>query len=337
LLLGIATGFPGFGCSESDPVVTVIRLFDPLGQVVVRLEAVEVGGVPDLLTVEWLDVPRTVVREFVYAVWLRPRLGGEPFLVARYELPEDSTFELGVQGSELINLLSEVLVTLEPESQEPVATTPSEELLTHRATAGSNTLDAIDALLGYETHSGPGFVIRLSTQARALRNHAGLARSRADAGNVDEARQSLEHLLNVADVPPLDHDGNSLIENPDADEFGLRSLADSVVASAEAAGSSGDPWPDAIQHSAQVALAADTMGSRLERLIDLAQDGLAAQDLPGLRSFARAASALSATLVGNPDAAVAGPCGQCGALTAWQQSLLMTVLRAQPQDVFVLP
>ncbi len=324
-------------CGDGDPVITIVRVFDPQGEVVTSLAAADTGGGPDLLSVTWDAVPEQKVRGFVYEVWLLPQSTSVPFSAGRFDIPRDTTLDLGVQDSELITMASEVQVTLEPDNEDPAARAiRSDELLTHFVKAGGVTLAQIHELLASGTTSGAGSAILLVAQARALRTHAELARDSADAGSIDEARRSLEHVLNIADVPPLDHDGNGVVETPNADQIGLRFLARGVAEVARAAAASTDAWPDAVAHGTQTALAADSVDARVERLIDLARNALAAQDLSALRLLAGATSAFSDTILGDSGAAVAGRCARCGALTAWQQSLLMTTLRAAPQEPFIL-
>ncbi len=285
---------------------------------------------------EWDNVPDVDVRAFTYAVWVLPHPAGDPVLVGLFELPRDSIFDLGLEGSPLINLASAIQVTLESEVPSASGPTPTQERLTHLAPAGPATLEQVRALLGSDPQTGTGFALRLAAQARALGNHVQLARDSAIAGNVVEARRSLEHALNVADLPPADHDGDGVVENPDPDDLGLHSLATRVAEVARQAAASSDAWADAIDHATLAALVSDTVRARLERLIALAENALAAQDLATLESLTRSASALADTLTGDPGAQVAALCARCGALTAWRQSMLMTTRRATPQDEFVL-
>ena len=325
-----------WGCSERDPIVSILRIFDPLGDVIIRLEAAETGAAPSIVRVEWEGVPNVDTPDFDYVIWLLPYPDGEPFRLAQFALPRDRTFQLEVEGVDLINLAAAVEVTLESEDPSSASPTPSEEFLTHLAPVRPATLQQIRVLLGSDASSETGLTVRLAAQAQALQHRAELASDSADAGNAVEARRSLEHVLNITQVPPQDHDGNGVVENPDADDLGLRVLSERVAEAARAAAAQADAWASATEHGPLAALAADSMGARLERLIVLSQTALAAQDLADLQSMARATSALSDTVVGDADSDVAGPCSRCGALTASQQSLLMTARRATPQETFVI-
>jgi hypothetical protein len=321
-------------CGSNDPVVTVLRIFDPTGQVIVRLEAADSGGPPNRVAIEWEEVPDVVIKDYVYAVWLRPHPQGAPVRAARFRLPRDSTLDLGIEGTELINQAAVVEVVLEPDDN---ASQPAPDLdfLSHLAVAGPLTLEHIQGLLAAGA-SGDGSAIRLAVQTQSLRAHTELASQAADQGDVAGARRSIEQALNITNVPPQDHDGDGSVENPDGDGVGLDVHARRVSEIALEAVAATDAWPAAAEHGALAATVSDTVGDRLARLVTIYNDALAAPDLLSLRAETQQALALADILLGDPTAVVAGSCGRCGALTAWHQSLLMTERTAEPQETFVI-
>lgn len=338
--IGVLSAVP-LGCGGGDPVVSIVRIFQPRGDVVLTLDASQRGGLPDLVSVHWEGVPGTSVRGFVYQVWLLPRGGGKSFSLARLALPRDTGLAIGVQGTDLILLTSGVQVTLEPGSETPTEReSPSQDFVTHLARAGPVTLDRIDELLGGGGATTPmrtGFAIRLVTQAQSLHRYAELARAQADSGQVTETRRHLERVLNIAEAPAADHNGDGTVEDPEADDLGVLLLAARVGEVARDALASSDAWEDAKLHGGLAALAADSTGSRVQRLQSIARAAMTVADLAALRASMLELTALSETIAGDAEAVVDATCSRCGALTAWRECLRMTTLRAVAQESFVLP
>lgn len=331
MLLAVALS----ACGDSDPTITIVRIYDPLGEATVALEAADTGSSPELIRIRWSGVPQTEVSGFEYAVWLIGGAGG-PVLAARLRVPRDSTVAPGLSTAALIEVASEILVTLEPADVGSLDQ-PSQESRTHHVVAGPGAHAELAPLLASDNDGGSGIAIRFAAQAERIRANAGVAITRADAGDIDGAQSYLEHILNIAETPPLDHDGDGVVENPDGDDLGLATISQLVADQATAAATAADAWLSAAQHGPLAATAADTAAAVLQRLLELTRDALSTSDLITLRSLARSVRATSDTLVGDPATTVGGDCARCGALTAWRQSLAMTALSAQPLESFALP
>lgn len=323
------------GCGDTDPTIDIVRIYDPLGEATVALEAADTGSAPESVRISWSDLPQTDVQGFEYAVWL---LGGpgDPILAARLAVPRDSSVVLTLAADALVEAASEILVTLEP-ADAAGSSQPSEDRRTHYVAAGPNSHAQLALLVASDGAGGDGFAIRFAIQAERIQANADVASTRADAGDIEGAHSQLEYILNIVDVPPLDHDGDGTIENPDGDDIGLTTISQRVSELATGAGTAADAWAAAAEHGMMAATAADTAAAVLQRLVDLTEDALSTTDEFMLQSLARSVVATSDTLIGDPAAIVSDVCSRCGVLTAWHQSLAMTALSAQPLESFTLP